>query len=469
MKRRHEGYFLQIKQNSMATAAVSGFLKSPFKNFFVLWLPVLFSILAEPLTGLVDTAFIAKLGAEQLAALGVGTMVLTAGLWCFNFLSVGSQTEVSQASGKNDLNHGKRIGSLAIFLGAIIGTALAIIAILFASELAQLMGADGQILENSVNYITIRAYGGPAVLVTMTCFGIFYGLADMRSPLLIAATVNGLNILLDWLLIFGVGPFPVLGISGAALASVISQWIGVIWCCTLIYKKIGFTLQIDFADMKKLMGIGRDMVIRTGSLLLFLLLATRVATRLGADSGAAHQAIRQVWVFSSLFLDGAAITAQSVVGYYFGSGQIVNVKKIAKFVTLWSLGIGIFLMCLMLYATTEIASLLVPTSSLLLFLSAWKISAFMQPLSALAFVTDGIHWGTGDFRFLRNVVLFATCFSCAALLVTTASGQINLTYIWIVTGGWIFIRAVLGILRIWPGIGSGPFNTPTKIQDSSLE
>ncbi len=100
------------------------FLHTPFRTFFALWFPVLFSMIAEPLTGLVDTAFIARLGSDSLAALGVGTVVLTGGLWLFNFLSVGSQTEISQASGAQDMERGRHIGSLAVFLALTIGVVL---------------------------------------------------------------------------------------------------------------------------------------------------------------------------------------------------------------------------------------------------------------------------------------------------------------------------------------------------------
>ena len=68
------------------------FIKKPYQTFFVLAFPVLFSLIAEPLTGMVDTAFIARLGAEELAALGVGTTALSSFFWVFGFLGIGAQT-----------------------------------------------------------------------------------------------------------------------------------------------------------------------------------------------------------------------------------------------------------------------------------------------------------------------------------------------------------------------------------------
>lgn len=432
------------------------FLDRPFKSFFGLWLPVLFSLVAEPLTGLVDTAFVARLGPESLAALGVGTAILTGGLWLFNFLSVGSQTEVSQAYGRGNLEKGRRIGSLAVFIGILIGCITALLAYTFAPAMSTGMGAVGDVHDQAVTYIRIRAFGGPAVLISMTSFGILYGLTDMRTPLFVALLVNGLNIVLDAVLIFGLGPFPVMGISGAALASTISQWIGAAWCCLAIHRKLRFTHRVDFGDVGQLFAIGRDMLVRTGSLILFLLLATRAATKLGPDAGAAHQAIRQVWMFTSLFLDASAITAQSVVGYYLGSDRIAKARIVARIVCQWSFGIGVVLLAVMLAGTGLVSAALVPQSGRLLFTPAWITAALFQPFAALAFVTDGIHWGTGDFRFLRNVVAFATVCSSVLIFAAEGTGWISLTLIWLITGIWIVIRAGWGIARLWPGMRGSP-------------
>ena len=75
------------------------FVARPHRTLIALSVPVLISLIAEPITGLVDTAFVARLGAGPLAALGVGTVLLSSTLWVFNFLGVGTQTEVAHAFG----------------------------------------------------------------------------------------------------------------------------------------------------------------------------------------------------------------------------------------------------------------------------------------------------------------------------------------------------------------------------------
>ena len=443
-----------------ATTHAAHFLKTPFRTFITLWVPVLFSLVAEPVTGLVDTAFVARLGAAPLAALGVGTMVLSSVFWIFNFLSVGSQTEVSQAMGRQEPDRGIRIGSLALMLALAAGLLLMLLAWLLAAAAAAGMGASDHVRQQAVAYIQWRACGAPAVLLTLTAFGILYGLQDMRMPLWIAVGVNIMNILLDAVLIFGMGPLPALGITGAAVASAVSQWLGAGWAVYRVHRRLGLTTRIETADVRRLLQVGADMFVRTGMLTIFLLLATRAATQLGPEAGAAHQAIRQVWVFTALFLDAAAITAQSLIGWLVGSGRIPDARRVAAFVCLWSVLIGVLLGTSMLGGRRYFAAILVPTAAQALFFPAWAAAALMQPVCALAFVTDGIHWGTGDFRYLRNGVMVATlCGAVCIWMLGEANAPDALTGIWWITGLWIAIRTGFGLLRIWPAIGKSPLKT----------
>jgi len=420
-------------------------------------LPVLVSLVAEPLTGLFDTAFISSLGAVPLAALGVGTTALSSIFWAFNFLGIGTQTEVSKNFGRQELWRVKQISTLALFLSAIIGILLIGTVFPFSSKIVALMGATGDMHNLAVSYFQVRLFGAPAVLVTIAAFGVLRGLQDMRTPLKIAVSLNAINIILDAVLIFGLGPFPALGVAGSALASVISQWFGAIWAILAISAELGLTKNIQARDVHKLLLIGGDLFVRTGMLTVFLLLATRAATLIGPDSGAAHQAIRQIWIFTALFLDACAISGQSLVGYFMGTRWLAQAKRVAKVVCSWSVGIGLLLAFIMIVGQNLVAYLLVPPSAREVFGPAWVISCVVQPLNALAFGTDGIHWGTGDFRFLRNVVSLTTLCGVGGLYLLDENLPGALTWIWIITGVWIASRATFGVVRIWPGIGNSPF------------
>ncbi len=435
---------------------VHPFVKAPHRTMLALSLPTLFSLIAEPLTGLVDTAFIASLGAPHLAALGVGTIALSSIFWVFNFLSIGTQTEVAKAYGEGNTQRAQQLVGMGLVMAGGFGLVVATLVYPLTPAIATWMGATENVFTYTVTYINYRLLGGPAVLLTLVAFGALRGMQDMKIPLWIALVINALNIGLDALLIFGPGPVPALGIAGAALASVIAQWTGAGLALWQISKKIGFPSLLDRTDVKRLLVIGSDLFVRTGMLTLFLILTTRAATKIGADAGAAHQAIRQIWMFTALLLDAFAITGQSLIGFFIGAQAMQQARRVAFVACTWGLWTGVGLALFMWLGESWVIALLVPPSAAALFSSAWLLAAFFQPLNALTFATDGIHWGTGDFRFLRNAVATATIAGAALLLFVDMDAPDALFWVWLITGGWITIRALLGLLRIWPGIGAAP-------------
>jgi MATE family multidrug resistance protein len=442
--------------NHRDPARKHSFEVSPNATLLKLSLPVLLSLIAEPLTGVVDTAFIAHLGAVPLAALGVGTMVLSSMFWAFNFLGIGTQTEVARDLGGEQAARVRRMAALAVLMGLFFGVLLALVMWPLAPRLADLMGADGNMRTLAGDYIRARVFGAPAVLATIAAFGVFRGRQDMRTPLWIATGINTLNVLLDPLLIFGYGPIHGFGVAGAGWASVLSQWAGAVSLMLLIRRRIGRPDDLRVAEAVVLLQIGKDLFIRTGTLTLFLLLTTRAATQLGPPSGAAHQAIRQVWVLTALFLDAYAVTGQSLVAYFAGARQLRIALNVARVVCVWSVVTGMLLSLGMWLGQAVVIALLVPAGAVGPFMGAWLAALIAQPVNALAFATDGIHWGMGDFRFLRNVVLTATLSAAALLFALRGIDGFSLAWIWKIVAVWILIRAAAGVLRIWPGFGRCP-------------
>jgi len=436
------------------------FVLHPHRTMLVLSLPVLFSLIAEPLTGLADTAFVARLGAEPLAALGVATVLLSSIFWVFNFLGIGTQTAVARAHGAHRLGDASAAIATALLTALAVGVALALVAWPFLAALAEAMGAHDAMRDAAVTYLAIRFLAAPAILVTIVAFGALRGVQDMRTPFWIAVTINAVNVLLCALLVFGRGPVPGFGVAGAAWATAVSQTAGAAWAVLAVWRVLGPFARVRARAMLELLVVGRDLVLRTGLLLFFLLLATRAATHAGADAGAAHQAVRQVWVLTALLLDAYAATAQTLVGYFLGAGRVALARRVALVGCAWGLATGGALTLGMLLSTASFAWLLVPAAATAAFPAAWTVAALAQPLNALSFVTDGVHWGTGDFRYLRNAMLLATL-SGAALLATVDVRQPGaLAAIWTVTATWIVIRALFGVIRIWPGVGRSPLAPP---------
>lgn len=437
---------------------VSAFSSRPHRSLVRLALPVMAATVTEPITGLVDTAFVKELGVSSAAALGVGTVVLSSLLWLLNFVSIGAQTEVAHAHGAGRPDRERSVWGAALAISVLAGALLGAIVIATAGPVAAWMGAEAEAFAGAVEYLRIRALGAPAVLVTVAGFGVLRGRAEMRAAMCIAVTVNGLNVALDAVLIFGLGPVPALGIAGAAWASVASQVVGSGLTIAAVCARLGRPGRPSRAQLLAMLAAGRDLGVRTALLLVFVVWMTRAATRAGPEAGAAHQAIRQFWMFAALALDAFAIAAQSQVGVLVGAGRVDSARRAAGVAVGWGLGVSLVLGAGMLWTRAAVARLLVPEAAWPAFDGAWTVLALAQPLHALSFVTDGVHWAMRDYRYLRNVMLLATPIAAAAVewLAPRGTGGEGLLAVWAVQTGWIAVRAAFGVLRIWPGLGAAP-------------
>ena len=437
------------------TADDHPFLLRPHRTFVGLSLPVLLSLVAEPLTGLIDTAFVARLGDDALAGLGVSTALLAGTFWVFNFLSIGTQSEVAAALGREERGGLARSAGTATALSTAIGVALAVLLYPALATLTALFGAEGSVQATAMEYLGIRLIGAPAILVTHALFGAFRGLQDMRTPLLVAVAANATNILLDATLIHGVGPIPAFGIAGAAWASTIAQALAAGAALWVFNRRHGLQPPRALRNTLRLFTVGRDLFARTGMLLLFMMYSTRVANLISTEAGAAHQAVRTVWIFTAFLLDAYATTAQSLVGYFLGSGDLAHGRRVARLACAWGFATGILTSLAMLASTDLVSRALIGTPATPTFAAAWQVAALAQPINAISFVTDGIHWGTGDYRYLRNVMLLASGCGLAALIAIERSAAPTLLQVWLAIAGWITVRASFGFGRIWPSV-SGP-------------
>jgi len=432
------------------------FVSHPHRTLVGLTVPVLLSLVVEPITGVVDTAFVARLGAPPAAALGVGVSILSSIFWVFNFIGVGTQTELARLAGAGRHEEQRATTGRALSLAAVLGVLLAICAWPFLEPVARLMGAQGAVQQEAVGYLAIRLLGAPAILLAMAGAGALRGLQDMRSPLIVAVVVNALNMVLDPILIFGLGPVPPLGLVGAAWATTASLWLGAAATLGFVHLRTGGLTRPSLRGARRLLHAGRDIMLRTGALLLFVVLATRTATLAGADAGAAHQGIRQVWLFTAFLLDAWAFSAQSLVGFFLGAGRPDQARRVAGLACGWGLATGVLLSVLCLGGRDAVGFLLVPAEARALFRSAWLPAALSLPLNALGFATDGIHFGAGDYRFLRNAMVLCTALGAATLIQIDPASPSALWWIWVVTLGWNAVRAGFGVARIWPGIGRAP-------------
>ncbi len=400
-------------------------------------IPALGSLVADPLLSLIDTAFVGRLGPDSLAGLGIAAALFGVAFFVFNFLEYGTTTEVARSVGAGDRAAAGRTTITAGALAVLAGMAVAALLLFLAGPAVSLLGGSSLVKAEAVTYVMIRALAAPAVLVVRAAHGVYRGHQDTRTPFAVALGISGLNLVLDPLLIFGAG----MGVAGAAWATVIAQWLGAIVFVGLLRKgKTAYGLdgaKPVMAEVRAFLRIGRDLAIRTGSLLAAFTAATAVAARVSDDAVAAHQILSQLFIFLALTVDSLAIAAQALVGKYRGSGDRAAVLEISDRLLVLGGGVGLMLAGGLWLLAPVIGSWFTGDAGVLLeFDQAFWLVVMIQPLASLVFVWDGVFIGAGDFTFLAGAMAASALVSGTVLVLVIPFG-------WGLAGVWWGIVVLL--------------------------
>ncbi|MDQ1373749.1 MAG: hypothetical protein QOJ09_1087, partial [Actinomycetota bacterium] len=317
------------------------------RRILALALPALGTLAIEPLYLLVDTAIVGRLGTVPLGGLALATTVLTTLLWVCNFLSFGTTTRVALLTGRGDDAGAARAGAQALWLCAFIGLPMAVLVAVAAHPLASALGGHGAIRDAATTYLRISAVGMPAVLVALAAQGYLRGLSDTRSALVVVLVANVVNVVLEVVLVYGFD----LGVAGSAWGTLVAQLLAAAWFLRLCGARItatGATRRPVAAELRRLLAVGRHVLVRTGALVAVLALATATAARVSAATLAAHQIAHQVFILLALVVDALAIAAQAIVGTELGASgddeAVATGRRLVRLGLVVGIGIAVVLL-----------------------------------------------------------------------------------------------------------------------------
>lgn len=413
--------------------------------------PALGALAAEPLYILVDTAVVGHLGTPQLGGLAVAGIVLTTAFSLFNFLSYGTTAAVARAAGAGRSDVTARNAVQSLWLALFIGVALALGGLLGAPLVVDLMGPSAAVRPNALLYLRIASLGLVPVMLSLVGVGYLRGLQDTATPLRIALLANLANLVLELVAIYGLG----MGLAASAWATNLAQAGGAVVFCRHITRhaqasRVGW--RPDPAVLRNLVVIGRDLFLRTGSLLAALAVATAVASRMGAVPLAAHQVAFQLWSFLALSLDAVAIAAQAMVGRLLGAGDATGARDASRRMVEWGLLAGVVLGGLVALLRPALAPLFSDDQAVIhLTRQVLWVVAILQPLNAVVFVLDGVLIGAGDLRFLAGAMVSSFAVYLPAAILAGAAGG-TLLWLW----GAIALLMVARLLGVaWRFAGTG--------------
>ncbi|KAL7618732.1 hypothetical protein Lser_V15G03969 [Lactuca serriola] len=344
--------------------------------------------------------------------------------------------------------------STALLFGAILGLLETLLLVLLARPFLSLMGvkSGSPMLLPAHKYLTLRSLGAPAVLLSLAMQGVFRGFKDTKTPLYATVAGDVANIILDPILIFTCN----LGVSGAAIAHVLSQYL----ISTILLVKL--MQQVDLLP-PSLKALQFSRFLKNGFLLLFkviaaticVTLAASLAARLGATSMAAFQICLQVWLTSSLLADGLAVAGQAIIASSFAEKNYEKATAAAARVLQMGFVMGLGL-SLLVGLGLEFGSGVFTKDINVKHIIAIGVPfvAGTQPINAIAFVYDGINFGASDFAYSAYSMILVAIGSIGSLFALyKAAGFVG---IWIALSIFMGLRAIVGIWRM--GTGTGPWS-----------
>ena len=294
----------------------------------ILAIPMILEMSMESLFAIVDTFFVSKLGAESIAVVGLTESVLALIYAVGVGLSIGATATVARRVGEKDLDGAARTATHVVYLGVIVSLVMAAIGVIFAPSILRVLGAEPHVVELGVPFMRIMMGTNIVIVFLFLLNGIFRGAGDAAIAFRVLVIANGLNILFCPLFIFGIGPFPELGVTGAAVATVCGRGAGVLFAAWALFGRRNGRLEVRrdhwTFDPKLLWSL---ITLSVNAVLQFLIATASwsglvmIVAGFGSLAIAGYQIGLRVIIFVLLPAVGLANAAATLVGQNLGAGQ----------------------------------------------------------------------------------------------------------------------------------------------------
>ena len=320
----------------------------------LLAIPMMLEMAMESIFAVVDIAFVSRLGTDAVAAVGITEALITVLYALAIGLGMGLTAMVSRRIGEKDAQAAAQVTGQAIWVGVFLSVAIGIFGVIYARDLLVIMGASDGVIEQGTGFTAVLLGGSFSIIYLFLLNAAFRGAGDATVALRSLWLANGINIILDPCFIFGLGPFPEMGVTGAAVATTIGRGIGVayqLWYLMNGRGRIAFAMQ----HLRFIPSLAWRMLrISLGGIAQFLIATTswigvmRIVAMFGSPAIAAYTIALRMMEFVFLPAWGLGNAAATLVGQNLGAGQPDRAErstwKAAKYNAVFMTSAGVFLL-----------------------------------------------------------------------------------------------------------------------------
>lgn len=297
------------------------------RAILLLAVPMVLEMVLESLFAVVDVGWVGRLGADAVATVGLTESMLMLVFSVGLGLSLSTTAMVARRIGEKDQEGAALAAVQAIFLGLAVALAIGIPCFIFAPDLLRLMGATDAIVASGSWYTRICLGGSFAVLLLFLNNAIFRGAGDAAIAMRLLWVSNIINLILDPCLIFGWGPFPRLGVTGAALATVTGRSVAVAYQFYRLLQGTGRIqillrqVRVDWAVLGRLMRVSATGILQFAIAHTSWIGLVRIVSTFGAVAVAGYTIAIRIVIFVILPSWGLSNAAATLVGQNLGAGQ----------------------------------------------------------------------------------------------------------------------------------------------------
>jgi len=387
------------------------------KGILTLAIPMMLSSFLQNAFSLVDMFFVGKLGTSSLAALSISGFILGILIIGMAGITTGTVTLVAHFKGKKEDENANMVIWQTIFLSLILWIFSIIIALFFTEKLLLLFGAKGEVVEIGNNYLRVSFLFSGVIFIFISLNQALRGAGDAKTPLKILLISNLLNVALDPFFIFGISFFPELGVTGSAIATIISRFIGLVLTVYILSKK-SYHLKLSFHHFKilpkfinRILKIGFFTSLQFFLRKLSLIFITKIVYVYGAVGIASYGIGSRLRMVLMTIIFGFSNASGVLVGQNMGAKKEEKAKMaLFESLKISQLVILPFELCFFLFPSfiTEIftkdAEIIRITSTFL------RFQAVSFPFLATSILTNRSLAGAGDTAFPTIFVGFYTFF-----------------------------------------------------------